>query len=95
MGIARPVLEQFPYAWIFFVLFILISTFTMLNLFIAVIVNAIQAEHDAEIAEAEKETALHVDDQHQVTRQEIVKLQTELAQVKQMLVDHFGRRESG
>lgn len=49
MGIARPVIEAFPQAWIFFVLFILISTFTMLNLFIAVIVNAIQAEHEVEI----------------------------------------------
>ena len=31
MGIARPVMEAFPYAWIFFVLFILIATFTMLE----------------------------------------------------------------
>lgn len=49
MGIVRPVMEVFPYAWLFFILFILISTFTMLNLFIAVIVNAIQAEHDLEL----------------------------------------------
>jgi voltage-gated sodium channel len=48
MGIARPVMEQFPYAWVFFVPFILIATFTMLNLFIAVIVNAVQSMHDEE-----------------------------------------------
>ncbi len=42
MGIVRPVMEVFPYAWIFFVLYILVSTFTMLNLFIAVVVNAMQ-----------------------------------------------------
>ncbi|MDP1671744.1 MAG: ion transporter [Burkholderiales bacterium] len=53
MGIVRPVMEVFPQAWIFFVLFILISTFTMLNLFIAVIVNAIQTEHDIEIRDKE------------------------------------------
>jgi len=46
MGIARPVMTQFPYAWAFFVPFILIATFTMLNLFIAVIVNAVQSMHD-------------------------------------------------
>lgn len=40
MGIARPVMENFPYAWAFFVSFILVATFTMLNLFIAIIVNA-------------------------------------------------------
>jgi voltage-gated sodium channel len=42
MGIARPVMEQFPYAWAFFIPFILVATFTMLNLFIAIIVNAMQ-----------------------------------------------------
>ncbi|WP_294258754.1 ion transporter [Propionivibrio sp.] len=48
MGIARPVMEVFPFAWVFFLLFILASTFTLLNLFIAVIVNAIQQEHGGE-----------------------------------------------
>ncbi|MCB1956011.1 MAG: ion transporter [Rhodocyclaceae bacterium] len=42
MGISRPVMEAFPYAWAFFIPFILIATFTMLNLFIAIIVNAMQ-----------------------------------------------------
>ena len=44
MGIVRPVMEVFPQAWIFFLIFILSSTFTLLNLFVAVIVNAIQEE---------------------------------------------------
>lgn len=44
MGIVRPVMEIYPAAWIFFLIFILASTFTLLNLFIAVIVNAIQNE---------------------------------------------------
>jgi voltage-gated sodium channel len=48
MGIVRPVMEVFPLAWVFFLLFILTSTFTLLNLFIAVIVNAIQQEHKGE-----------------------------------------------
>jgi voltage-gated sodium channel len=43
MGISRPVMEQFPMAWLFFIPFILVATFTMLNLFIAVIVNAMQS----------------------------------------------------
>ena len=41
MGIARPVMETHPYAWLFFIPFILIATFTMLNLFIAIIVNIV------------------------------------------------------
>ena len=40
MGIVRPVMEQFPYAWMFFVPFILCTSFAVLNLFIAIIVNA-------------------------------------------------------
>lgn len=48
MGIARPVMAQFPYAWLFFVMFILVATFTMLNLFIAIIVNAMQRYSDGE-----------------------------------------------
>ena len=51
MGIARPVMEHFPYAWAFFIPFILIATFTMLNLFIAIIVNAMQGFSEAEHAD--------------------------------------------
>jgi voltage-gated sodium channel len=46
MGIVRPVMETFPLAWLYFLPFILIATFMMLNLFIAVVVNAMQATHD-------------------------------------------------
>lgn len=54
MGIARPVMENFPYAWTFFVPFILVATFTMLNLFIAIIVNAMQSYHEAEQQDAQQ-----------------------------------------
>ncbi|MEQ9329940.1 ion transporter [Thalassobaculum sp.] len=61
MGIVRPVMEVYPYAWAFFVPFILIATFTMLNLFIAVIVSAMQAiQHDeTEAVTQEIRTATH------------------------------------
>jgi len=48
MGIVRPVMEVFPYAWAFFVPFIVCTTFTVLNLFIGIIVSAMQAEHEEE-----------------------------------------------
>jgi voltage-gated sodium channel len=53
MGIVRPVMEVYPYAWMFFVPFILVATFTVLNLFIAVVVSAMQSEHEAEQAKAD------------------------------------------
>jgi voltage-gated sodium channel len=42
MGIVRPVMEQHPAAWAFFVPFIVIATFTILNLFIGIIVSTMQ-----------------------------------------------------
>ena len=42
MGIVRPVMEVFPWAWAFFVPFIVIATFTILNLFIGIIVSTMQ-----------------------------------------------------
>jgi voltage-gated sodium channel len=48
MGIVRPVMEVYPWAWAFFVPFILVATFTMLNLFIAIIVNTMQTLHEQE-----------------------------------------------
>lgn len=39
-GITRTIMEEQPLAWLFFVPFVLIASFTMLNLFVAVIVNA-------------------------------------------------------
>jgi voltage-gated sodium channel len=40
--IVRTVMQQKPFAWIFFVVYILIATFSVLNLFIAVVVDAMQ-----------------------------------------------------
>ncbi len=42
MGIVRPVMEIHPWAWAFFVPFIIIATFTILNLFIGIIVSTMQ-----------------------------------------------------
>jgi voltage-gated sodium channel len=51
MGIVRPVMEEYPLAWLFFVPYILVATFMMLNLFIAVIVNAMQSTHEPDAEE--------------------------------------------
>jgi voltage-gated sodium channel len=42
MGIVRPVMEEHPWAWAFFVPFIVVATFTILNLFIGIIVSTMQ-----------------------------------------------------
>jgi len=42
MGIVRPVMEAHPWAWAYFVPFIILATFTILNLFIGIIVSTMQ-----------------------------------------------------
>jgi voltage-gated sodium channel len=56
--IARDIMETKPWAWVFFLVFILVSTFTVLNLFIAVVVNAMQETVAADI-KAEQEAEAH------------------------------------
>jgi len=48
MGIVRPVMEVYPLAWLFFLPFVLVSSFIVLNLFIAIIVNSMHEEKDEE-----------------------------------------------
>lgn len=78
MGIARPVMEQFPYAWLFFVPFILVATFTMLNLFIAIIVNTMQTF-------SEEEHALEREQDKQAEQQEQQQLHAELKAIREEL----------
>lgn len=87
MGIARPVMDTFPYAWAFFVPFILIATFTMLNLFIAIIVNAMQAYSAAEHQETVE--VLHLAREHIETdlHEEIKILRAEIKELKNLLLN--------
>jgi voltage-gated sodium channel len=62
MGIVRPVMVVHPMAWAFFVTYILVTTFTMLNLFIAVIVNAMSASADEHAEENAQESRMEMKD---------------------------------
>lgn len=48
MGIVRPVMEVYPYAWMFFVPFIMVTTFAVVNLLVGLIVNSMQDAHAEE-----------------------------------------------
>ena len=48
MGIVRPVMEVYPYAWAFFVPFIMVTTFAVVNLLVGLIVNSMQDAHQEE-----------------------------------------------
>jgi voltage-gated sodium channel len=94
MGIARPVMAHFPYAWTFFVLFILIATFTMLNLFIAIIVNAMQSYSEAEqqgAKDAVRGAREHIEAEMHA---EMRSLRHEIRELKAMLTASAGVQES-
>ncbi|WP_417516958.1 ion transporter [Minwuia sp.] len=91
MGIVRPVMDVYPFAWIFFVTFILLTSFTVLNLFIAVIVNAMQSQHEADIREAE--TVAH--DERARMLDELVGLRADVARLAERLPVREGEEETG
>ena len=91
MGISRPVMEQFPYAWLVFVPFILVATFTMLNLFIAIIVNTMQTFSEEEHAaqrEEEKQAELK---EHQLLHSELKAIREELQQLRETMQKQSNR----
>ena len=93
MGIVRPVMEVYPYAWAFFVPFILVATFTMLNLFIAVIVSAMQAiQHDeTEAVTQEIRSATH--DETETILDELRRLREEVTALRQGMPERTGRAD--
>ncbi len=87
MGIARPVMEAYPAAWVFFVVFILLTTFAVLNLFIAIVVDAMSVvEHDEQ--EKTRET---VDADSRLVLAEIRALREQVAALQRQS-EHGGGR---
>ena len=77
MGIVRPVMESYPLAWLFFVPFILITTFAVLNLFIAIVVDAMSTHVDVE--ETQTRDVIQLD--HQEIMTELRALRAEMSKL--------------
>ena len=78
MGIVRPVMEAHPSAWLFFVPFILCTTYAVLNLFIGVIVSAMQ---DEQLANAEAEQSNRHEENLEILA-EVKAMRVELTELK-------------
>lgn len=81
MGIVRPVMREFPFAWAFFIPFILVTSFAVINLFIGVIVDAMQTQHREEAEEIEE----HAETETAILRSEISGLRDEIASLRTVL----------
>ena len=63
--IARPIMAIYPSAWIFFLIFIFISTFIVVNLFVAVIVDSINSiKHHEQNKDKEDDVAAKIQALH-------------------------------
>jgi voltage-gated sodium channel len=90
-GVVRPIMEKHPYAWLFFIPFIIGTTFTILNLFIGIIVNAMQTEHEKEEeGERQAERAM-MQAETQPLVAELKSLRTEVAALRADIAQRMAR----
>ena len=85
MGIVRPVMEVYPHAWAYFLPFILVATFTMLNLLMAVIVNAVQDVQQAEMEHAQEQITAQVHNETEILQQELALMREDMGEIKALL----------
>ena len=82
MGIARPVISLHPFAWMYFISFILISSFIVMNVIVGVVVNAI-SEISADIKK-QKETKRLITNKADL-RHELYRLKEQIALVENII----------
>lgn len=81
--IAKPTIALFPWAWVYFVLFIVITSFAILNLFVGIIVDAMDIIHDFE--NEDKGVKELVQNEVGAVHQEIDQLRGDLTEIKKLL----------
>ena len=74
MGIVRPVMEVYPWSWLYFIPFIVTTSFAVLNLFIGIIVSAMQEEHESTASEERSQ----MKDEQDMILQEVRALRAEI-----------------
>jgi voltage-gated sodium channel len=87
MGIVRPTMEIFPWSWVFFVPFIVLTSFAVLNLFIAIIVNAMQSQHETEQAEQTETIRSAAFERSEAVAEQLAALRGEIADLRRQLGD--------
>jgi voltage-gated sodium channel len=85
MGIVRPTMEIFPLSWIFFVPFIIVTSFAVLNLFIGIIVDAMQMVQQEPRREDKAELKADI---NAVTKEQARDILERLSRIEDKLNDH-------
>lgn len=84
-GVVKPVMEKYPHSWVFFITYIIVCTFMVLNLFIGVVVNAMQSEHEKALAEDQAAERKLIEAETEPLVSEVKKLRADIADLKAML----------
>ena len=79
MGVVRPTMDLFPWAWTFFLPFIIITSFAVLNFFIGIIVDSMQTAQ-----KLEADAAMQKDDAP-VTQRDLERLMIKLSEITDTL----------
>lgn len=89
-GVAKPVMSVFPYAYIYFISFILITSVVVLNLIIAVIVSGLEAiqKEDTKILIDEFEKDIE-SDKHEILT-ELRSLKSKLSDIENSIINSSG-----
>lgn len=88
--VARPVMEKMPYAWLYFIPFIVLTTFTTLNLLFGIIVNAMDEAKEEQAREAMAEQGISSPDESKALRlavieQDVKAIRASVAALKEAL----------
>ena len=82
MGVVRPTMELFPWAWIFFIPFIIVTSFAVLNFFIGIIVDSMQIVQKRE-EHISKEDNMHITmKEYELLKQHLDLLTTKVDELK-------------
>lgn len=80
--VAHEVMAEAPLAWVFFVVYILVSSFAVLNLFIAVVVSGMEDSVTSDLAEAEERNAAAQARSDAQILEEVRALRAEIAELR-------------
>ena len=92
-GIARPIITSSPFTAIYFVVFILIATYTTLNVFIAIVVNTMNELHQKSLVKEEENIKKFVHIEQEFVLDRMDNMHKEIKEMKEMLiVQNKGRK---
>ena len=85
MGVVRPTMEIFPWAWAFFIPFIIITSFAVLNFFIGIIVDSMQIAQKQDESEIELDNANITMKEFKLLKKQLDDLAEEIHQLREKL----------